>query len=581
MRFRRHFGLPADAAALAAAAAAPHAEGLQRYGVALTATEFADQRARDERADAAGPLAALVSTRADELAGMWIDHERGGEFVVMAAPATTPATRALVTAAVPAGGSIRFEPVQHSGAALDAGARLLTAAMIASTDPGGAPPHNPSAALKDTGFVVLVSGVDARANRISVGFQDEPGHRRQDLHEAWDSSSNSGSLPPRGLVNFVHAPVGPVDSRYDSPGTMKGGLEVFGLRPGSASVGSYCTSNVAATGGIQMTASHCYAPNTRVEHAGMAIGSVVYDGHVNGSNADVAGIQLNAGGLVSADLFSAFACNGAETCQQIDTAGAVRNPVLQNDRVCGSGRSTYWVMCGPVTLPSATWSTTDANDWRGGVTFQDQAVAAIGLGGGDSGGVIGNGPTIFGITGGSDGRTTVFSKMHNALARMGRGLVTTRGWGLLQSLHSGKCADVAGNNPANGTRVWSWPCNGNPAQQWTFSPVGKMNGGDVLWYEVRRASPANKCLDLDIAQGGSGDGAKIQEWDCNGWSNQRWRLVRGGTSSNRGLQVISQRSGKCVDLDISGPGAGYQDGARLQQWSCLGSGQRNQIWQVA
>ncbi|MDQ1436499.1 MAG: hypothetical protein QOK43_128 [Acidimicrobiaceae bacterium] len=586
IKFRQDFGLPYDDTALAVAAASPDPMALQRYGVALTPAEYAEQSARDARADAAGPLAAVVEQHADELAGLWIDQQQGGMFVVMATPATSTLTRAAVAAAVPQGGTLRFEPAQLSTAALRQAAQMITDAQIDSTAPEGARSGNPVVALKSRGFTLVLSGVDEKANRIKVGFESLPDNRRDKLAEAWDGAVQNGSLPPRSLVEFAAAPLRPVDSRYDSPGTMKGGLELFGLRPGSTTTGSLCTSNLAATGGLQMTASHCYAPNTMVQHAGMDIGRVVYDGHFNNSAADVAGIQLNAGGLISPDMFAAFGCNGGpDTCQQIDTAGSVRNPILQNDRVCGGGRTTYWVVCGNVTITSATWTTTNLNDWRGGVSFQDQAVANIGLAGGDSGSVIGNGSVIFGITGGSDGVTTVFSKMHRALSQMGRGLITTRGWGLIQSIYSGKCADVAGNNSANGTQIWSWPCNGNVAQQWSIVPVGTMNGGGILWYELHRMTPFSKCMDLDIAQGGANYGAKIQEWDCNGGSNQKWRFVRNTTSTNpsvrRQFQIISQRSNNCVDLKINTPGGGYEDGAPLQQYICLGWGQTNQLWQVA
>ena len=586
IKFRQDFGLPSDDAALAVATASPDPISLQRYGVALTAAEYAEQSARDARADAAGPLAAVVEQHAGELAGLWIDQQQGGMFVVMATPATSALTRAAVAAAVPQGGTLRFEPAQLSTAALRQAAQMIGDAQINATAPEGARSGNPVVALRNEGFTMLLSGVDDKANRIKIGFESLPDNRRGKLAEAWDDAVQGGSLPPRSLVEFVAAPLRPIDSRYDSPGTMKGGLELFGLRPGSTTNGSLCTSNLATTGGLQMTASHCYAPNTMVQHARMDIGRVVYDGHFNGSAADVAGIQLNAGGLISPDMFAAFGCNGGpDTCQQIDTVGSVRNPILQNDRVCGGGRTTYWVVCGNVTITSATWTTTNLNDWRGGISFQDQAVANIGLGGGDSGGVIGNGSVSFGITGGSDGITTVFSKMHRALPQMNRGLITTRGWGLTQSIYSGKCADVAGNNSANGTQIWSWPCNGNVAQQWSIVPVGTMNGGGVLWYELHRMTPFSKCMDLDIAQGGSNNGAKIQEWDCNGGSNQKWRFVRNTTLTNsfirRQFQVISQRSNSCVDLKINTPGSGYEDGAPLQQFICLGFGQTNQLWQVA
>ncbi len=71
---------------------------------------------------------------------------------------------------------------------------------------------------------------------------------------------------------------------------------------------------------------------------------------------------------------------------------------------------------------------------------------------------------------------------------------------------AGKCADVAGANPANGTVVQLYGCDGTAAQQWT-------RAGDTL-----RA--LGKCL--DVTGGSSADGTPLQMWTCHGGTNQRW-----------------------------------------------------------
>ncbi len=87
-------------------------------------------------------------------------------------------------------------------------------------------------------------------------------------------------------------------------------------------------------------------------------------------------------------------------------------------------------------------------------------------------------------------------------------------------------------------------------------------------------------MDVDISNGGGyGNGVKVQEWDCNGANQQQWRLVRTGSNASD-FNIVSLRSGKCVDLDIAQPGGGYSDGTRLQQWDCLGGGQTNQLWRL-
>ncbi|MFG1759631.1 chitosanase [Micromonospora echinofusca] len=114
----------------------------------------------------------------------------------------------------------------------------------------------------------------------------------------------------------------------------------------------------------------------------------------------------------------------------------------------------------------------------------------------------------------------------------------------------GKCVDVAGANPTNGTPVQLWDCNGTAAQVWT---VGNADGS------VRALG---KCLDVTAAS--TVDGAKVQLYDCNGTGAQKW------TASNGAL--VNTGSGKCLDVtDWS-----TANSTRLQIWSC--SGTANQRW---
>jgi beta-glucanase (GH16 family) len=114
---------------------------------------------------------------------------------------------------------------------------------------------------------------------------------------------------------------------------------------------------------------------------------------------------------------------------------------------------------------------------------------------------------------------------------------------------AGKCVDVAGANPANGTAVQLYDCNGTAAQQWTAS-------GSTL-------QALGKCMDVTSA--GTADGTPVQLYDCNGTAAQSWTRGSGGTLVNTG-------SGKC--LDATGPSSA--NGTRLQIWSCTGAA--NQQW---
>jgi hypothetical protein len=57
------------------------------------------------------------------------------------------------------------------------------------------------------------------------------------------------------------------------------------------------------------------------------------------------------------------------------------------------------------------------------------------------------------------------------------------------------------------------------------------------------------------------DGARVQQWSCNGGPNQQWRLDPGVPGYYR---LVNRNSGKCLDVN----GFDRSDGARIQQWSC-------------
>ncbi len=118
--------------------------------------------------------------------------------------------------------------------------------------------------------------------------------------------------------------------------------------------------------------------------------------------------------------------------------------------------------------------------------------------------------------------------------------------------YGGKCVDVAGANPANGTAVQLYTCNGTTAQNWTHS-------GNTL-------QALGKCM--DVASAGTANGTKVQLYDCNGTGAQAWTVGASGSLVNTG-------SGKC--LDATGPSSA--NGTRLQIWSC--SGAANQTWTLS
>ncbi|RKN16205.1 glycoside hydrolase family 18 [Micromonospora musae] len=114
----------------------------------------------------------------------------------------------------------------------------------------------------------------------------------------------------------------------------------------------------------------------------------------------------------------------------------------------------------------------------------------------------------------------------------------------------GKCVDVAAANPANGTAVQLYGCNGSNAQRWTVGSDGTLRA-------------LGKCADVTSA--GTTNGTKIQLWDCNGSGAQVWQAQSNGT-------VRNPQSNKCLDATDNSSA----DGTRLQIWDCFAGA--NQRW---
>ncbi|MEU8842513.1 ricin-type beta-trefoil lectin domain protein [Streptomyces roseus] len=117
---------------------------------------------------------------------------------------------------------------------------------------------------------------------------------------------------------------------------------------------------------------------------------------------------------------------------------------------------------------------------------------------------------------------------------------------------AGKCVDVTGGNPANGTPVQLYDCNGTPAQQWTLAADGTLRA-------------LGKCL--DVTSGGTADGTPVQLYDCNGTPAQRWALPAA-------RDIVNPQADKCLDVTGNNPA----NATRLQIWTCGGA--PNQKWNL-
>lgn len=123
------------------------------------------------------------------------------------------------------------------------------------------------------------------------------------------------------------------------------------------------------------------------------------------------------------------------------------------------------------------------------------------------------------------------------------------GTGELVLANGGKCLDDTGSSTANGNRIQIWNCNNNTAQKWTI-------------VQDQTIRVLGKCLD----EGGTGNGAVVELETCTGGNTaQRWQAGTDG-------QLINVASGRCLD----DPGKKTANGTKLDIWACNGG--TNQHW---
>ncbi|WP_434390701.1 RICIN domain-containing protein [Melittangium boletus] len=87
--------------------------------------------------------------------------------------------------------------------------------------------------------------------------------------------------------------------------------------------------------------------------------------------------------------------------------------------------------------------------------------------------------------------------------------------------------------------------------------VGSIVEGDY----VIRSAMTGKCV--DVASGSNADGAKIQQWDCNGTTAQKFRI---SPTSGGYWKIINAASGKSPDIEANSTA----QNARVHQWTYLG-----------
>ena len=135
-----------------------------------------------------------------------------------------------------------------------------------------------------------------------------------------------------------------------------------------------------------------------------------------------------------------------------------------------------------------------------------------------------------------------------------RGAITNRG--------SGKSLDVVNGSTVDGARVQQWDFSRQPNHTWQVIDLG---GGEVAII----VDNSEKALSVQGNRTDNGASIVTREWNNNPF--QRWRLEQTGGGFYR---IINVGSGKVLDVT----GQSTQNGANIQQWDY--ANQPNQQWRL-
>ena len=124
----------------------------------------------------------------------------------------------------------------------------------------------------------------------------------------------------------------------------------------------------------------------------------------------------------------------------------------------------------------------------------------------------------------------------------------------LVNRNSGKCLDVSGGNTADGTNVQQWTCNGGTNQKWKVEDLGD---------DTSRLVNVATGKVLDTADCSTADGADIRQWSWLNNKCQRSRLVF--TATGDYVRIVNENSGKVADV----ADCGTANGTDVRQWTWL------------
>lgn len=132
--------------------------------------------------------------------------------------------------------------------------------------------------------------------------------------------------------------------------------------------------------------------------------------------------------------------------------------------------------------------------------------------------------------------------------------------------HTGMCLGPENDSMLQGAAIVQEPCKAGGAEEWLYISLGSAG------FQFENAL-TGMCLD---ARGGAANHTPIQQWTCNGISNQKWQISvpAKGSAGAPVESKVAGSSGYCLDI----PGGQATVGLAMQIYVCNQT--VSQLWQL-
>lgn len=132
--------------------------------------------------------------------------------------------------------------------------------------------------------------------------------------------------------------------------------------------------------------------------------------------------------------------------------------------------------------------------------------------------------------------------------------------------HTGMCLQPQNDSMDQGAAIVQRPCKASGAQQWIYVSLGSAG------FQFEN-SLTGMCLD---ARGGAANHTSVQQWTCNGISNEKWQIFvpAKGAAGAPVQSEVARSNSFCLDI----PGGQQTDGLAMQIYGCNQT--VSQLWKL-